>query len=279
MSQYSPVNAERRSFVDLDRHFHEFTKEELADEELLAAYNEEHSWHPSLSWDELLKRKRIIVLASAGSGKTEEMEQRKKKLESERKHAFYVRLEELGQDGFVDLLKPNERQQFHEWQSAPSTPAWFFLDSVDELKLTQRTLESAFRHLTQALHKDLHRSHIIVSSRPTDWRPASDETKFREWLPLPAVLEENQASADEVFLAALSRRGLNDHESRKTSSEAQDQRVTTVLLLPFAERQIKNFARQWNVTNPDQFFQEITKNNAWSFARRPLDLIELISLN
>ena len=88
-------NTAPRLHVELDRHFHEFTKEELAEPELLAAYNEEYAWTASLSWGELLKRKRVVMLASAGSGKTEELRETKRRLLAENKFAFYVRLEEL----------------------------------------------------------------------------------------------------------------------------------------------------------------------------------------
>ncbi len=123
-------------YVELGRHFHQFTEKELGDEEMLAAYNEHDGWSRSLSWSDLLARKRVVILASAGSGKTEEMVQITKKLVEDKKHAFYVRLEELAGANFEALLKHEDIERLKSWRESASAEAWFLLDSVDELKLT-----------------------------------------------------------------------------------------------------------------------------------------------
>jgi hypothetical protein len=265
-------------YVDLGRHFHQFTEKELGDEELLAASNEHYGWSQSLSWADLLARKRVVVLASAGSGKTEEMVQMTKKLVGDKKNAFYVRLEELAGANFEALLKHEDIELLKAWRESASAQAWFFLDSVDELKLTQRSLESALRSLSRALPQGLGRAHIIVSSRPTDWRVQIDEAKLREWIPVPVVKEVSERSSDEMFRQALSRHEQKESRKKSGASLEHDQSITTVLLLPLSDRHIREFARQRGVADADAFVQEITKQNAWSFARRPLDLIELITV-
>jgi len=265
-------------YVDLDRYFHHFTEKELGDEELLAAYNEHYGRNQSLSWADLLARKRVVVLASAGSGKTEEMVQMTKKLVGDKKNAFYVRLEELAGANFETLLKHEDIELLKAWQESASAEAWFFLDSVDELKLTQRSLESALRNLSRALPQGLDRSHIIVSSRPTDWRVQTDEATLRKWIPVPDLQEVTEPSSDEVFRQALSRKEHNERKRKSGSPLKQDQSITTVLLLPLSDRHIRQFAHQRGVADADAFVREITRQNAWSFARRPLDLIELITV-
>jgi len=277
MSQSSTA-PDQSNYVDLVRHFHEFTQTELGDEELLAAYNQEYGWSQSLSWSDLLTRRRVVVLASAGSGKTEEMLQATKKLLRDKKHAFYVRMEELAGAEFEALLKYEDVERLRVWRENATAEGWFFLDSVDELKLTQRSLESAFRSLRRALPQGLDRAHIIVSSRPTDWRVQADEAKFRDWLPVPCVREVTERSAEEEFRQALSRRGFDHSQKKSSSSQEQNQRVTTVLLLPLSDRHIREFSGCRGVPDAETFIQEIAKNNAWSFARRPVDLIELIAI-
>ncbi len=105
-----------------------------------------------------------------------------------------------------------------------------------------------------------------------------DEAKLREWIPVPVVKEVAERSSDEVFRQALSRHEHNESKRKSGSSLNQDQSITTVLLLPLSDRHIREFARQRGVADADAFVQEITKQNAWSFARRPLDLIELIAV-
>lgn len=265
-------------YVDLGRHFHQITDKELGDEELLAAYNENYGWNHSLGWSDLLQRKRVVILASAGSGKTEEMVQMAKKLVGDRKPAFYVRLEELAGVDFESLLKYEDLERLKTWRVSASDDAWFFLDSVDELKLTQRSLESALRNLRRALPQGLERAHIVVSSRPTDWRAQADEAKMREWLPVPQVKEVAERSSDEFFREAISRNGHNNTSKKSSSDQDQDQRITTALLLPLSDRHIRDFALKRGVEDAEAFIKEIAQHNAWSFARRPLDLIELIAV-
>lgn len=265
-------------YVELGRHFHQITDKELGDDELLAAYGDNYGWNHSLSWSDLLRRKRVVLLASAGSGKTEEMVQMARKLVGDKKHAFYVRLEELAGADFESLLKHEDLERLKTWRGSASADAWFFLDSVDELKLTQRCLESAFRNLSRALPQGLDRAHIVVSSRPTDWRAQADEAKMREWLPVPQVKEVADRSSDEVFREAISRTGHNNTSKKSSSDQEQDQRITTVLLLPLSDRHIRDFALKRGVEDAEAFIKEIGKHNAWSFARRPLDLIELIAV-
>ncbi len=44
---------------------------------------------------------------------------------------------------------------------------------------------------------------------------------------------------------------------------------------PLGERQIEAFARSLGVGDPAAFLAEIRRRDAWTFARRPLDLIAL----
>ena len=278
MSQEPAMHGPCHQHVDLDRHFHEFSQKELADPDLLAAYNEEHAWTGSLSWKDVLERKRVVVLASAGSGKTHEMRVQQIRLLADGKFAFHVPLEALANEAFVDLLPPDDARRFEEWRAAPQAPAWFFLDAVDELKLMQRKLEHAFRRLRQAIDGNLNRARVIVSSRPTDWRPVTDEASFRRWLPEPAVVQECKIPAEEVFLKALSRNEPRRSNEAQPAKDPKGELVTTVLLLPLADRHIRQFAQQRGVSDCNELFNEIGRSNAWLFARRPLDLDDLIAL-
>ena len=70
-------------FIDLQRQFHDVPKDaEREDTEHLVSLSQ-YEFGPSFGWSELLKRKRVILLAEAGSGKTKEMEEQAKRLAQE----------------------------------------------------------------------------------------------------------------------------------------------------------------------------------------------------
>ena len=48
-------------------------------------------------------------------------------------------------------------------------------------------------------------------------------------------------------------------------------------MLPMSDSQIKVFAEQCGVTDAAAFLAEVARQNAWDFARRPLDLTDLIA--
>ena len=187
-------------------------------------------------------------------------------------------LEGLAKEQFEELLSPKEVQQFDSWKASARQTAWFFLDSVDELKLVQGKLEHALRHLRRAIEGNLHRAHVIVSSRPTDWRAAADEPLLRLWLPVPEVDEGIPSLAEDVFLEPLRRNGSSGSAVLKSATASKAEEVDTVLLLPLADRHIQQFAKQRGVTDCDALFREIGRSNAWIFARRPQDLLDLIGL-
>src|SRR5262249_43953710 len=104
----------------------------------------------------------------AGSGKTEEMKDQIQRLRADNKVAFYATVQEVGRNGILQCLTPSEQTSFAAWQGS-DTPAWFFLDSIDEAKLDGVRLDKAFREVAKAIHGVEARSHIVLSGRYTDW--------------------------------------------------------------------------------------------------------------
>ncbi|MCP5559553.1 MAG: hypothetical protein H7A55_17550 [Verrucomicrobiaceae bacterium] len=281
MNSRTPANQNQSQHVDLDRHFREFSQKELDDAEVLSASNVDHEWSASLNWGDLLERKRAIMLAAAGSGKTHELQTQRDVLMRDGRLAFFVRLEDLARESLVELLLPDEAARFEQWKTEPQCEAWFLLDAVDELKLNQGKLEQSLRRMRQAIDGHLHRAHIIISSRPSDWRTPSDEALVRQWLPIPETTEvviKQESSAEAIFVQAISRSGFGQSNESKKEKHPQNDGLITVLLLPLADRHIKAYTKSRGVADADRLFAEIEKSNAWIFARRPLDLDDLISL-
>ena len=258
-------------FVDLSRRFRDLTDAELEEPELLVSLSE-HEFLSVTGWPELLRHPRVLLLAEAGSGKTTEMREQAKCLTAQSRYAFFVALESLDRDNLTDLLSAEEECAFAAWKADGRSPAWFFLDAVDELKLTQGKLERALSRFARTIDGLLDRAHIVISCRPSDWRPDLDMATLQAKLPTPT--QSHAMPPDEVFLAALRKEeGIQQLEESPVKGDG----IRTVVLLPMSKRQIETFSRSFGVKDPAAFIAEIHKQHAWTFARRPLDLSELLA--
>ena len=160
---------------------------------------------------------------------------------------------------------------------------------MDELKLTAGKLDRALRRLATALHGNLDRARIVISCRPSDWRPHADAATVNDRLPVPAEgVGVSSEPSEQVFLDALRRESdgtgsathdrpdfddVEEHEPDRLDVRA----LQTFVMLLMSDRRIERFARWSGVRDTAAFLAEIRKRDAWSFARRPLDLTALIA--
>ena len=84
---------------------------------------------------------------------------------------------------------------------------------------------------------------------------------------------------DEVFMSAL----RSEHIEKNSVPHGEDdlpgrETVQTVIMLPMNRTQIERFAEQSGVNDAPAFLKEVTRQNAWTFADRPLDLADLIRI-
>lgn len=261
--------------IDIQRRFYQLSDDDLKDAELYATYPD-LGFRTGLSWENLTAESRVLILAEGGSGKTREMERQAQLLSESGKSAFFLPLESLSlvsADSFLD-----RDQKFTAWKAGTS-PGWFFLDSVDELKLTALKFGNALRLFAAALGPSITRARIVISSRPHQWQASLDLGHFRNALPLPPPLPpEVSEPADEIFRAALQR---NDHprpEEKPESEFTGPPGVRVVMLAPLSNAQIRMFASASGVTHIEFFLQELERENVWQFARRPLDLGNLLNI-
>ena len=198
-------------------------------------------------------------------------------LVGEGRFAFFVALESLDREPIVDLLSAADVKRFEAWKADCEAPAWFFLDAVDELKLTEGKLDRALFRLAKAINGHIARARVIISCRPSDWRPSVDLATVQDRLPVPGRGSDIPSRpSDKSFIEALRR----DHgETIPRTHEEKDLpnhgAVRTVTMLPMSDAQITRFAEQSGVHDAAAFLAEITRQNAWTFARRPLDLDQL----
>jgi hypothetical protein len=264
-------------YIDLSRRFRDLPESELESPELLASLNDAR-WAVaagmSAGWDELLQHPRVLLLAEAGSGKTAEMQGQATRLRAEGRPAFFVGLEALDRVPLSEILSCQENRDLDTWKSEGQSPAWFFLDAVDELKLTQGKLELSLNRFVRAIDGHLHRVHCVISSRPSDFR-RSDLATVQTKLPVVPSPPLPHTTSDEAFLATL-RKQEHGREAKKKAKHSDEPRI--VVLLPLSEDQIAAFARSYGVEDAAALVEEIRRRDAWAFARRPLDLINMVAL-
>lgn len=226
-------------------------------------------------WTNLLKSKRVILIAGGGAGKTEEMKAQVRTLRNEGRAAFFVPIEALADERLETLLElENDLVAFQRWLARSGESGWFFLDAVDELKLTHRKLERALSRFASSLGQAKARAHVILSCRPSDWNANNDKATFLEKLPLPEQETVEDTEGEDPFLVPFQRE-VDPPSDTEESEKVQLYRQVT--LLPLSRTQIQTFAAARDVKDVNAFIGEIGSRNAWSFARRPFDLDSLIS--
>lgn len=261
-------------FIELDRRFRDLTNEEREDPGMLAIWGF-HESQLGTAWSELLESERVVILAEAGSGKTREMQAQERRLSSEAKAAFFIPVEALDREGVRGYLSTNKavEKRFDAWLADPDETAWFFIDAVDELKLTDGKLSSALGKLAREIGEHQARARIVISCRPTDWRPVQDMETFQSLLPVSAPATEQAPVGEDGFLAPFRKQ----EEGTKTPAESAPTKARCVVLLALGRQQIETFAQAGGITDTKTFLEEIHRRDAWTFARRPLDLQGLIN--
>ncbi|MCJ7997028.1 ATP-binding protein [Rhizobium cremeum] len=221
-------------------------------------------WHDGASWEDLLRSKRILVISEAGAGKTFECRAKQRELWASGDPAFYVELADLARTNLRDLLSHEEEVRFDAWHASQSDIATFFLDSIDELKLSLGSFEHALKRLAKAVAGQLGRIRVVITSRPIP----IDEQLFRQILPVPDEPEDSPTGKDFADVAMA-------RQSQKSTGEKLARDWRNVALLPLSTAQIKQMAIAEGVDDPDALLADIRQRNAEEFVRRPQDLIEL----
>lgn len=216
-----------------------------------------------VGWQELLQSKRVLIIAESGAGKSHECRQQQLLLWEAGEPAFFLELAALANTEPRKLLSPEEEDRFDAWLVSQSDIATFFLDSIDELKLTLGSFEQALRQLNRALGGQLGRARVVITTRPIPF----DQTVAKRWLPVP-LRNDPPLSAEQLADISLGR-------SRRKKTENEPPAWRIVGLLPLNDEQIRQMAAVQNVRDIDGMVADIHRRNAEDFARRPQDLIEL----
>ncbi|BDU71418.1 NACHT domain-containing protein [Mesoterricola silvestris] len=253
-------------FIQVHRTFHELSLDKDADDD--SALIRRFGKRSTLSWAELTKDFRIILLSEAGTGKTMEIRNIARTLRGEGKSAFFVRIEHVCQD-LESAFEEGNYREFNAWL-ASREEGWLLLDSVDEARLRDpKDFERAIKKIGISLSPALHRAHILITGRTSAWRARTDLDLCRFLFPfLPAenrVDEENSEEEEEL---------LTVENPKNDQTPMAPFRV--VAFDDLEANQIEAFLLGRKVDNIKAFRQEMERKDAWHLAARPQDLAELI---
>jgi hypothetical protein len=223
-------------------------------------------WSRGCTWNELLHSKRILIISEAGAGKTYECRKQSERLWASGEPAFFVELTALAKEELRSLLDADEEARLDAWLVSQAEVATFFLDSIDELKVTKGSFERALKRLKKCIQGQLHRARVVITTRPIPF----DEQLVRSVLPVPPPPSSD--SNEETFAKIAMCEHRNQHDNSNIN-KSLDWR--SVALMPLSDAQIVDFCRHQRVSDPDPLFEDLRRRNALEFARRPQDLIEL----
>lgn len=206
----------------------------------------------TLNLSTLLECRRIVMLAEGGSGKTSELQEAARRLRDEGRAAFFLRLEHVA-DGFETALDVGHIDDFEAWL-ATQEPGWLLLDSVDESRLrSPQDFERAVRKVSAKAVKALDRTHIVVTGRPSAWRPRSDLDLCNR------------------LFAHSKNHGVQPGQATESTDDFK-----VVRLEPLTSSQVEVYAAAAGIGEITPFLEAIQRADAWSFTQRPQDLEELV---
>ncbi|MFT0171489.1 hypothetical protein ACLKMY_21175 [Paraburkholderia mimosarum] len=249
--------------VELHRRFHAWDKDSSAEPRYSWPGFEEHL----LAWQDLHKRRRVVILAEAGSGKTVELRRQAEVLKGQGAFAFYATLKDVARDGLDDVVSDTDRNQLRLWRDGDA-PAWFFIDSIDEAKDEKVRLEQALRQIAKAISGHDDRAFIVLSGRLTEWEFERDLERLQEVLPIP---EPQLPPPPE--LRTLVRRLLRLEKSPELPTKEEP---LIVLMAALDDEQMRLYCTVKGVTDVHAFLGALRRANLEETARRPLDLDWLV---
>jgi hypothetical protein len=248
----------------IQRAFNDIARDKLAEADQ-QSYLTSLGWSRAPGWDSILRSQRILIISEAGAGKTYECRQQRQRLWDVGEPAFLLELATLAGSDVRAMLDQDEERRLDAWLTSQSDVATFFLDSIDELKLSLGSVEQALKRLRKAIGGHLARVRIVITTRPVPF----DEQLIRRLLDVPAP-PEAEVTGETFAQVAMGKRRNRDQKATDAPAEWR-----TVALMPLSDAQIAEFARGQGITDTDELLEDLRRRNAQDFARRPQDLIEL----
>lgn len=248
----------RRAFFDI-------SEKDVDDTEMTVLL--QHSLFGKTSgWDDILKSRRILLIAEAQSGKTYECQARQRELWQAGEPAFYIELSSVASQPWRELRCKDETERLEKWRRTETDIATIFLDSLDELNLTQGKFQSALRNVANDLHGHTGRVRVVLTSRPLP----VDRALFLKTFDAP----RRHVPATENDFARIA---LGEARAEKKEKKEEPLDVRYVSLLPLRADDVATLASARGVDDAAAFQSALNASSMMEFMRRPQDVIEAVS--
>ncbi len=265
-----------QGYIQLDRKFVEFDDRLQNGERDDFLFGLNSSYKTGKSWSDILKNRCTVILAEAGSGKTMEFRAQTEQLRREDKPAFFCRLEILADESLEDALELGTRQEFQSWIDS-DVHGYFFLDSVDEARLTNPgAFERAIIHFVKAVESYKDRLTVVISTRPNAWLAQADPDMLKRRLAFPEETQTVSTDASASDFNHESHSPFLENGITPTVETEKSSAVAIVQMEPLNPGQVRNFAAAQGVDDTDGFMHAINHADADVFATRPSDLPGLV---
>lgn len=259
-------------YVGIERVFAPLRPDEVVTAEQVESWG--GRYFGALGWTELLQSHRVVVLAEAGAGKTEEFRARARDKAKSGGFGFFATIDQIAKESFSVSLG-REVVRFHKWRESRE-PGWFFLDSLDEARVNQQDFDLALAKFSHEIEAGLDRAHIFVSCRSGPLWGGKDDLRILErHLPPPIDPGDVQVTTDprEALLAPFRE---TTSGATKRSAGPQPSAVKLVRLLEFTSGMRREYLVGKNTPDPDRFEAALMKRGLAPLAARPGDLNLLI---
>ena len=252
-------------YVNLDRRFVGWHAER-SDVDVFRYYE---VFGGSLEWSDLLERKRVVILAEAGSGKSTELTHQVERLAAAGTPVFTATLQSIGRNGVERALGRAQFAKFEAWKDA-DTAGWLILDSIDEAKRADFSFAEVLDEVRDAIDAAASRVHLVLSGRHSDWEFKRDlATLLKKVAVPPPDVPPVTITPNELLLAAVHERG------RQEAPAAEEPLV--VVMAALDQERVEHFAVSKGVTDVEALVAALERQNLWEFARRPVDLDWLVT--
>lgn len=252
---------QRDDFVELERTFHDLRIDAQAGDD--GEMQRVLFRNDAVDWRQLLAEYRVVLLAEAGAGKTQEIRAAATRLRSAGSLAFFLRIEHIAAS-LEDAFEIGDAGEFAAWLGS-ADEGWLLLDSVDEARLrSPKDFEAAMRVLSRRIKSAMPRAHIVITGRTTAWRPKTDLQLCAALFPFERPQRSRSTTeADQVVI---------EHGD---DGESPTKPFRIVALCDLGQEQIKRFLLARGVENVENFLESVERADAWTFTARPQDLEEL----
>ena len=251
-------------YIELNRQFIEINAKDVETSEIEARIG----WGltSAIGWPDLLTEHRVVILSSAGTGKTSEILHQCQKLRLDGKPTFFLRLEDLAVEWEV-AFEVGDAESLNQAVKV-GDEIWIFLDSIDEARLDDpKAFERALKRLKPHIRDNLQNIHIVLTSRIGAWRPKDDAVRVDDLFPHTQSKKSSCREEDDEVVP--------DFDTPQVE-EGKNSPIKYYTLLNLNRERMQIFAKARGLKCASALVSEIERMDMTGLAGRPKDLDDLI---